>query len=165
MLELLNRLDVWLAIFTLGALAYFELRLGRFVGPLARGALSLFQSGASEVRRRASERRLPTKARLRPHPTRGKLGRFTGSLPVETDRNDDESRFDPVSAVATPYSNAETIAFRFLARLVTAGHVTETQALETACEVKAGSSKAYQEARAKLKKALEEQNSQVVETA
>lgn len=61
-----------------------------------------------------------------------------------------------VSGVATPQTDAETVSFRTLAKLVSAGVVTETVALETTCNVKAGSSKAYQAAREKLKTALAE---------
>ena len=62
---MLERLDVWLAIFTLGTLAYFELRLGRFVGPIVRGVISMAEPAAKEVKRRAS-RQLPTTVRLKP---------------------------------------------------------------------------------------------------
>ncbi len=78
---MLERLDVWLAVFTLGALAYFELRLGRFVGPIVRGVVSVVRPAAQEVRRRAS-RQLPTNVRLRSRPIRGDAGRFNGSLPA-----------------------------------------------------------------------------------
>jgi hypothetical protein len=164
MLEWLNRLDMWLAIFALGALAFFELRLGRFVGPIVRGFLNVagpaMEDAVEQVRRRRA-RHMPT-VRLKPRPIRDDVGRFNGSLPAETNGNEDEDRFDAVSVIATPEDDAETVAFRFLARLVKAGHVTETQALESACEVKAGSSKAYQEARAKLKRALEDQNKNAI---
>jgi hypothetical protein len=163
---MLERLDFWLMIFTLGALAYFELRLGRFVGPIVRGVMGVARPAAEEavrqVKRRTS-RRLPTTVRLKPRPIREEDGRFNGSLPAETDRNEDEDRFGAISGIAMPEDDTETVAFRFLARLVKAGHVTETQALESACGVKAGSSKAYQEARAKLKKALEELNISLVQ--
>lgn len=152
---MLERLDFWLAVLTLGALVWFELRLGRFVGPIVRGVMSITAPAADEIKRRTA-RQLPTTVRLRPRPIRGAGGRFDGSLPAETNRNEDETSFDPVSAIATPKDATETIAFHFIARLIKAGHVTETQALESACGVKAGSSKAYQEARVKLKKALEE---------
>lgn len=158
---MLERLDFWLMIFTLGALAWFELRLGRFVGPIVRGVVGIARPAAEEaveqVKRRTS-RRLPTTVRLKSRPIRGDGGRFDGSLPAETERNEDEYHFDAVSVIATPEDDNEMVAFRFLARMVKAGHATETQALESACGVKAGSSKAYQEARAKLKKALEEMN-------
>ncbi len=57
-----------------------------------------------------------------------------------------------VSGVTTLQTDAETISFRTLAKLVQAGVLTETVALEATCNVKAGSSKAYQAAREKLKK-------------
>ena len=157
---MLQRLDFWLAIVTLGALAYFELHLDRVIVPIVRVVMSIAAPAASEVKRRAS-RQLPTTVRLKPRPIRGNGGRFDGSLPAETPRNENEDRFVLVSGSAMPKDDTEAIAFRFLARMVAAGHVTETQALESACNVKAGSSKAYQEARAKLKKALEDQIKEV----
>lgn len=158
---MLERLDFWLAIFTLGALVWFELRLGRFVGPIVRGIASVAEPAAKEIKQRTG-RRLPTTVRLKSRPIRDDDGRFNGSLPAETNRNEDEDHFGVVSVIATPEDDTEMVAFRFLARLVKAGHVTETQALESACNVKAGSSKAYQEARAKLKKALEDQNKSAI---
>jgi len=59
-----------------------------------------------------------------------------------------------VSVIATPESDAEMIAFRALAKLIRAGAVNETVAIETAFDVHAGSSKAYKAAQAKMKKAL-----------
>lgn len=78
---MLERLDFWLAVFTLGALAWFELRLGRFVGPIVRSVRSIAEPAAKEVKRRAS-RRLPTTVRLQSRPIRGDGGRFDGSLPA-----------------------------------------------------------------------------------
>lgn len=78
---MLERLDFWLAIFTLGALAYFELRLSRFIGPIVRGIVSIARPAAQEVKRRAS-RQLPTNVRLRTRPIRDNAGRFNGSLPA-----------------------------------------------------------------------------------
>lgn len=159
-----ERLDFWLAIFTLLALAWFELRLGRFVGPVVRGVMGIAGPAAAHVKRRAT-RQLPTTVRLKPRPIRDDGGRFNGSLPAvpsKPERNEDESRFALVSGIAMQEDDTETVAFHFLARLVKAGHVTETQALESACGVRAGSSKAYQEARAKLKKAIEDQSKAAV---
>ena len=79
---MLERLDVWLAIFTLGALAWFELRLSRFVVPIVRGAAGIV---GEEVQRRRSSRRLPTTVRLKPHPIRGQHGQFRGSFPARSD--------------------------------------------------------------------------------
>lgn len=96
--ELLNRLDVWLAIFTLGALAWFELRLGRFVGPIVRGAMSIAEPAVKEVKRRSS-RQLPTTVRLKPRPIRGEHGQFQGSVPVVPEakpRSDDRSALECV---------------------------------------------------------------------
>jgi len=146
---MLEHLDIWLAVITLGFLAWYELRLNRVVMPIVR-----FLYGAG--REMASKSQQARAARLRPSPLRRTNGQFNGSAPAETKRNEDEIRFDAISSIAIPKDDAETVAFRFLARLVKAGHVTETQALESACGLKAGSSKAYQEARTKLKKALED---------
>lgn len=76
-----ERLDFWLAIFTLGALAWFELRLGRFVAPVVRGVMGVAGPAAQEVKRRAT-RQSPTIVRLKPRPIRGDGGRFDGSLPA-----------------------------------------------------------------------------------
>jgi hypothetical protein len=155
---MLERLDFWIAVLTLGALAWYELRLSRFVRPFLNLASDVAERGKEEVQQHRRRRTI----RLKPRPIRDDGGRFNGSLPAETDRNEDEDRFGVVSVIATPENDTEMVAFRFLARLVKAGHVTETQALESACEVKAGSSKAYQEARAKLKRAIEELNKNAV---
>ncbi len=95
---MLERLDVWLAIFVLGALAYSELRLGRFVGPIVRGIVSVVRPAAQEVRRRAS-RQLPTNVRLRSRPIRGDAGRFNGSLPAVPVVPDTEHRSADRSAL------------------------------------------------------------------
>jgi len=39
-----DRLDFWLAVIVLGMLAWYELRLGRLFGPLARGLYSVLTS-------------------------------------------------------------------------------------------------------------------------
>ncbi len=78
---MLERLDFWLAIFTLGALAYFELRLGRFIEPIVRGVASIAVPAAKEIKRR-SNRQLPTTVRLKSRPVRGNHGQFNGSLPA-----------------------------------------------------------------------------------
>jgi hypothetical protein len=70
----------------------------------------------------------------------------------------------PVSGIATPQVEPETIAFQVLAKLIKAGLVTETAALETAFEVKAGSSKAYKSVQAKLKAAQAEIDSSMPPT-
>ena len=62
----------------------------------------------------------------------------------------------PVSGIATPESDPETIAFRVLAKLVKAGHITQTDALCTAFDVRAGSSKAYTAVLEKYKAAAAE---------
>jgi hypothetical protein len=53
---MLERLDFWLAVFTLGALAYFELRLGRFIGPIVRGVMNVAGPVAEEVVERVKRR-------------------------------------------------------------------------------------------------------------
>lgn len=88
----------------------------------------------------------------RPAPRRVVRGPAAG----ETKPKPAEAVSPTVSGVATPQTDAETVSFRTLAKLVKAGVVTETVALESACEVKAGSSKAYMAAREKLKAALAE---------
>jgi energy-coupling factor transporter ATP-binding protein EcfA2 len=61
-----------------------------------------------------------------------------------------------VSGVATATKPDETVAFHVVARLVQQGLVSETKAIEAAFGVRAGSSSAYQRARAGVKAALEE---------
>jgi len=41
---MLERLDFWLAVIVLGMLAWYELRLGRLFGPLARGLYTVLTS-------------------------------------------------------------------------------------------------------------------------
>lgn len=98
---MLQRLDFWLAVFTLGALAYWELRLGRFIGPLARGIMSVAKPAAEElaeqVKRRRAVRPMPT-VRLKPRPIRGDAGRFDGSLPAVPVRSEPRSVLEPRSA-------------------------------------------------------------------
>lgn len=62
----------------------------------------------------------------------------------------------PVSSVATPNIDAETVAIQTIAKLIAAGKITETAALETVFNVKAGSSRRYKEVQAKLKTAQSE---------
>ena len=83
---MLERLDVWLAILTLGALAYYELRLGRFIGPLLGLAAEVAERGKAEV----EERRRRRAVRLR----RDDLGRFAGSDSSVPDRPDERSEPD-----------------------------------------------------------------------
>lgn len=90
---MLERLDFWLAVFTLGALAYFELRLGRFVGPIVRGVMSVAGPAAEQVAEQV-KRQLPTTVRLKPRPVRGDYGRFDGSLPAVPNRSDDRSEVE-----------------------------------------------------------------------
>lgn len=61
-----------------------------------------------------------------------------------------------VSPTAIDNNDPEMIAFRAIAKLVYAGVVTETVAIERAFDVRAGSSKAYKAAQSKLKSALAE---------
>ena len=95
---MLERLDFWLAVFTLGALAWFELRLGRFVVPIVRGVMNLAGPAAEEAverSRRRTSRHLPTTVRLKPRPIRGAAGRFDGSLPAVQNRSGSRSELEP----------------------------------------------------------------------
>lgn len=65
----------------------------------------------------------------------------------------------PISAIATLDLDTEMIAFRAIAKLVRAGVITETLAIEHTFDVKAGSSKAYKACHANLKRALAELDS------
>lgn len=97
---MLERLDFWLMIFTLGALAWFELRLGRFVGPLVRGVVGIAKPAAEEVAeqvKRRAGRRLPTTVRLKSRPIRGNGGRFDGSLPAVPSRSESWNEPEPRS--------------------------------------------------------------------
>lgn len=85
---MLERLDFWLAVFTLGALAYWELRLDRFIVPIVRGVIGAAGAGAEEVKRRR---------KLRSRPVRGALGRFDGSLPATAAVPDRRSEVEPRS--------------------------------------------------------------------
>lgn len=104
---MLERLDFWLAIFTLGALAYFELRLGRFIGPIVRGIVSVAEPAAKEIKRRSS-RQLPTTVRLTPRPVRGDRGRFDGSLPAVSEVPDRGSRVERSSDESSALEKAGT---------------------------------------------------------
>ena len=84
------------------------------------------------------------------------LRRPPAGRPSETPAKPAEAISVPISPIATPESDPEMIAFQALAKLVRAGVVTETIALEHAFGVRAGSSKAYTTVRAKLKVALAE---------
>lgn len=107
---MLERLDFWLAVFTLGALAWFELRLGRFVGPIVRGAMSVAGPAAKAATRR-SGRRLPTTVRLKPRPIRSGDGRFNGSLPAVTWAGNEPQRgFREVTALGSGVSGANHVA-------------------------------------------------------
>jgi hypothetical protein len=91
---MLERLDFWLAVFTLGALAYFELRLHRFIGPIVRGVLNVAGPAAEDVVervKRRSSRQLPTTVRLQSRPIRSDAGRFNGSLPAVPVRSEGRS--------------------------------------------------------------------------
>lgn len=107
---MLERLDFWLAIFTLAALAWFELRLGRFVAPIMRGVTSIAGPAAKEVKRRAS-RQLPTTVRLKPRPIRGDRGRFDGSLPAVTSAgNDAQPSYKVVAASERGVTDGNDVA-------------------------------------------------------
>lgn len=108
----------------------------------------IFSTGAPPPRRRrpAQLRRPPVaRPRVSPAPARSETAPKPAAI-VSV----------PVSPTAMPDSDPETIAFQVLAKLIRAGVVNETVALEHAFGVRAGSSKAYTTVRAKLKMALAE---------
>jgi hypothetical protein len=108
----------------------------------------IFTTGAAAPRRpRRSTPRRPARPPARPAPR------------VETPAKQAEAVSYAVSSIAAPENDIEMIAFRALAKLVRAGMVNETVAIETVFDVKAGSSKAYKAAQSKLKQALVELDS------
>jgi len=108
----------------------------------------IFTTGAAAPRRpRRSTPRRPAAARPR------------APRQVETPAKPAEVVSNAISVIAAPENDIEMIAFRALAKLVRAGDVTETTALEHAFDVSAGSSKAYKAVQAKLKIALAELDS------
>lgn len=107
----------------------------------------IFTTGAAAPRRqRRPTPRRPAAARPRAQPS-------------ETVAKSPEVVSNAISVIAAPENDIEMIAFRALAKLVRAGAVNETVAIETAFDVKAGSSKAYKAAQTKLKIALFELDS------
>lgn len=104
----------------------------------------IFTTGAAAPRRprRSTPRRPPPRPRQ-----------------VETPAKQAEAVSRAVSVIGAPENDIEMIAFRALAKLVRAGMVNETVAIETVFDVKAGSSKAYKAAQSKLKQALVELDS------
>lgn len=107
----------------------------------------IFTTGAAAPRRPrqgAPRRRARPAARLRQIETTAKPAAIVSQA---------------VAVIAAPENDVEMIAFRALAKLVRAGVVTETQAIEHAFDCKAGSSKAYKSAQANLKRALIELDS------
>jgi len=107
----------------------------------------IFTTGAAAPRRpRRSTPRRPGRSTARPRQ-------------VETPVKQAEVVSNAVSVIAAPENDIEMIAFRALAKLVRAGMVNETVAIETVFDVKAGSSKAYKAAQSKLKQALVELDS------
>ena len=107
----------------------------------------IFTTGAAAPRRQR-----------RPTPRRPAAARPRASQ-SETVAKPSEVVSNAISVIAAPENDIEMIAFRALAKLVRAGAVNETVAIETAFDVKAGSSKAYKAAQAKLKIALFELDS------
>ncbi len=75
-----------------------------------------------------------------PAPARGEMGSKWG-----------ESISGKVSGTALPDNDAEMVALRALVKLINAGLITETAALQTVFGVKAGSSKDYKRVQEKLK--------------
>ena len=101
----------------------------------------IFTTGAAAPRRP----RRPTSRRSATRPRQ-----------VETPAKPAEAVSNAVSVIAAPENDIEMIAFRALAKLVRAKVCTETEALEHAFDVSAGSSKAYKAVQSKLKIALAE---------
>lgn len=107
-MDWLQRLDVWVALFTLGALAWFELRLGRFVGPIVQSLTGAATEAAEDVKRR---RKLPTTVRLKSRPVRRGDGRFNGSLPAVTSAgNDEQPSCDEVTALQREVTGGNDVA-------------------------------------------------------
>jgi hypothetical protein len=86
---MLEHLDFWLAMFTLGALAWYELKLSRVVMPIIRALISAARAGQAAV----AERR-----RLRPSPIRRSNGQFNGSAPAAAVVPDHRSEMEPRSS-------------------------------------------------------------------
>lgn len=104
----------------------------------------IFTTGAAAPRRpRRSTPRRPAATRPR----------------TEIEAKPSEVVSNAISVIAAPENDIEMIAFRALAKLIRAGAVNETVAIETVFDVRAGSSKAYRAAQAKLKIALFELDS------
>jgi len=98
----------------------------------------------------------PTPRKQR-RPIKRRPGRSAArSSNAETPAKQAEVVSNVVSVIAARENDTEMIAFRALAKLVRAGDVTETTALEHAFDVKAGSSRAYKAVQSKLKIALVE---------
>lgn len=107
----------------------------------------IFTTGAAAPRRpRRSTPRRPARPPTRPRQ-------------VETPAKPAEVVSNAISVIAAPENDIEMIAFRALAKLIRAGAVNETVAIETVFDVKAGSSKAYKAAQSNLKKALNDLDS------
>jgi hypothetical protein len=107
----------------------------------------IFTTGAAAPRRpRRSTPRRPQRPTGRPRQ-------------VETPAKQAEAVSIAVSSIAAPENDIEMIAFRALAKLVRAGVVGETVAIETAFDVKAGNGKNYKAAQSNLKRALAELDS------
>jgi hypothetical protein len=108
----------------------------------------IFTTGAAAPRRpRRSTPRRPAAARPR------------APRQAETPAKPAEVVSTAISVIAAPENDIEMIAFRALAKLIRAGAVNETVAIETVFDVKAGSSKAYKTAQSNLKKALNDLDS------
>jgi len=108
-MDWLQRLDVWVAIFSLGALAWFELRLGRFFGPIVQSLVGSATDAAEEMKQR--RRRSPTTVRLKSRPVRGDGGRFDGSLPAVTQTgNLPERKLPEVTALQRGVTGGNSVA-------------------------------------------------------
>jgi len=106
----------------------------------------IFTTGAAAPRRPRRSTTRPRRSTTRPRA-------------AETPVKQAEVVSNAVSVIAAPENDIEMIAFRALAKLIRAGAVNETVAIETVFDVKAGSSKAYKMCHANLKRALAELDS------
>ncbi len=99
----------------------------------------------------------------RPTPTRRRPARSPASspgsaraapaAPPKPAAKQQETISAPISGISLQENDAEMVAFLAIAKLIQANMITETAALQTVFNVKPGSSRAYQDARTKLKQA------------
>ncbi len=98
----------------------------------------------------------PTPTRRRPTRSPASAASSASSAPAALPKpapKQQEIISPPVSASTIAENDAEMLAFLAIAKLIQANMITETAALQTVFNVKPGSSRAYQDARTKLKQA------------